>query len=623
MKNWLEASGVICAEAISADEFRVLEVSGRPPDSASPGRLPLGRLPVVRDALRSQKAAWINGWSAPISSGGELLHARAIVAAPFGGEEGRVGIALAFHRDAGSAFSESQANEFAAVAALAGSLVQNAALLSWIERSKKQWVQDFDAITDLIAVHDSRNCLLRLNRTLANFFGKSPAELVGTPMSSLDGLGARRDAAECPLCFSDTERGAERLLIARGRSYLLTTSRVEESAQTAGRTIHVLKDMTGQREAERRYRELFESIQEGLFFSNLDGEILEINRAFVEMLGLERDSELRGKPLARLVPVERRATLAAAIESARAGEHIWNLELPLRRSDGGTRRYSLNLSPLRDEEGHARAIVGSVADITEAGVLRAKLAQAGKMAAVGQLVAGVAHEVNNPLAAILGFSDLLLENPGIPPNAREDLELIHREAQRTKAIVENLLQCARPAPVHSKTVDVASILRQTLQLRARDFESHGVSVDLRLEESLEGIVGDAQQLQQVFLNIINNAFDAVRETPRQGRIEIETVRANDAVEIVFRDNGPGIANMDSVFDPFYSTKAAGKGTGLGLSICYGILHAHGGEIFCENNAGGIGCAFHVRLPLSKAAENPEPEDSRAADLAPQTRGGRL
>ncbi|MGB6431101.1 MAG: ATP-binding protein, partial [Candidatus Acidiferrales bacterium] len=273
--------------------------------------------------------------------------------------------------------------------------------------------------------------------------------------------------------------------------------------------------------------------------------------------------------------------------------------------------------------GHARAIVGSVADITEAGVLRAKLAQAGKMAAVGQLVAGVAHEVNNPLAAILGFSDLLLENPGIPPNAREDLELIHREAQRTKAIVENLLQCARPAPVHSKTVDVASILRQTLQLRARDFESHGVSVDLRLEESLEGIVGDAQQLQQVFLNIINNAFDAVRETPRQGRIEIETVRANDAVEIVFRDNGPGIANMDSVFDPFYSTKAAGKGTGLGLSICYGILHAHGGEIFCENNAGGIGCAFHVRLPLSKAAENPEPEDSRAADLAPQTRGGRL
>jgi len=281
MKHWLGASGVVCAEAISADEFRVLEVSGRPPDSAGPGRLPLGRLPVVHDALRSQKAAWVNDLSAPISSGDELLHARAIVAAPFGGEEGRVGIALAFHRDAGSAFSEAQANEFSAVATLAGSLVQNAALLSWIERSKKQWVQDFDAITDLIAVHDARNCLLRLNRTLASFFGKSPAELVGSPMSSLDGLGARCDAAACPLCSADEGRGAERLLIARGRSYLLTTSHVQESAQAAARTIHVLKDMTGQRDAERRYRELFESIQEGLFFSDLDGRILEINRAFV------------------------------------------------------------------------------------------------------------------------------------------------------------------------------------------------------------------------------------------------------------------------------------------------------------------------------------------------------
>ena len=112
-----------------------------------------------------------------------------------------------------------------------------------------------------------------------------------------------------------------------------------------------------------------------------------------------------------------------------------------------------------------------------------------------------------------------------------------------------------------------------------------------MDENVSGVVGDAQQLQQVFLNILNNAFDAVREAPRRGRIEIETSQKDSGVEIVFRDNGPGIADTDSVFDPFYSTKETGKGTGLGLSICYGIVQAHGGEIFCANNADGTVARF--------------------------------
>jgi two-component system NtrC family sensor kinase len=263
---------------------------------------------------------------------------------------------------------------------------------------------------------------------------------------------------------------------------------------------------------------------------------------------------------------------------------------------------------MRDETGKARGIVGSVADITDASVLRAKLMQAGKMAAMGQLVAGVAHEVNNPLAAILGFSQLLLENPEIPESVREELVVIQQEAQRTKSIVENLLRFARPAPVQSEPVDVNAVVLQVLQLRGRDLGKHEVDVILHLDESLAGVAGDAQQLQQVFLNILNNAFDAVREAPRQGRILIETSQNESGVEIVFQDNGPGIADTDSVFDPFYSTKEAGEGTGLGLSICHGIVQAHGGEIFCANNADGFGCAFHVRLPLAAKPEEIAPAD---------------
>ncbi|MGO9642491.1 MAG: PAS domain S-box protein [Candidatus Acidiferrales bacterium] len=619
MKRWLGASGVLCAEAITAEEFRVVEADGRAAEATRGERLLLGRLSVVRDAIRAQRAAWGNGTASEFSPASGLFRARAIVAAPMVREKGSAGIALAFHSDARLTFSEAQADEFAAFATLAGSLVQNAKLLSWIEQSKKQWVQDFDAITDLIAVHDSRNSLLRLNRGLANFFGKSPAELVGAPMSSLNGLGARCEGGECPFCAADGGSDGGCLLIAQGRSYLISTSHVPENGQERGRTIHVLKDMTGQREAERRYRELFESIQEGLFSSDLEGRILEVNQAFVEMFGLRRRSELRGRPVECLIPAMRRSTLTAAIESTRMGQQIWNLELPLRRSDGSTRQYSVNLSPMRDEEGNVRGIVGSVADVTEASVLRAKLMQAGKMAAVGQLVAGVAHEVNNPLAAIFGFSKLLLENPAIPKSAQEELELIHLEAQRMKSIVENLLQFARPIPVQSETVDVGNVARQALQLRDHDFKTHGVDVVLRLDENLPSVAGDAQQLLQVFLNILNNAFDAVRETERRGRMEIEASHKDSSVEIVFRDNGPGIADTDSVFDPFYSTKEAGKGTGLGLSICYGIVQAHGGEIFCENNGSGIGCAFHVHLPAAKALGNLEASRVRPSHVVTEAR----
>jgi two-component system NtrC family sensor kinase len=220
---------------------------------------------------------------------------------------------------------------------------------------------------------------------------------------------------------------------------------------------------------------------------------------------------------------------------------------------------------------------------------------------VGQLVSGVAHEVNNPLTAILGFADLLMENPEVPDAARKDLRVILQEAQRTKQIVQNLLSFARQMPPQRKPVQVNTILRRTVQLRAYDFNSHGVDVVEHFSEILPEVVGDAHQLQQVFLNILNNAYDAVRDSGRAPRIEIMTTPGKGFAEVSFRDNGNGILYPDRIFDPFFTTKEVGKGTGLGLSICYGIVREHGGEIFCQNNIGMPGATFTVRLPL--AAEN--------------------
>jgi len=195
-----------------------------------------------------------------------------------------------------------------------------------------------------------------------------------------------------------------------------------------------------------------------------------------------------------------------------------------------------------------------------------------------------------------------LENPDIPAQAKDDLRVVLQEAQRTKQIVQNLLSFARQMPPQRHPVQVNAIVRRTLALRSYDFASHGIEVREHLQDGIPDVIGDAHQLQQVFLNILNNAYDAVRETGRPGRIEISTRSEHTSAEIVFRDNGPGITEPDRVFDPFFTTKEVGKGTGLGLSICYGIVREHGGEILCRNNPDGLGATFTVRVPMAAQSD---------------------
>jgi two-component system, NtrC family, sensor kinase len=312
--------------------------------------------------------------------------------------------------------------------------------------------------------------------------------------------------------------------------------------------------------------------------------------------------ELLGRPLLDLASPAFARSLDSAVQSTLDGQQVDNLELQIVRGNGIAGQFSANFSPMRDEQGTVTSIVAVLTDITDSAVLRDKLVHTEKMAAVGQLVSGVAHEVNNPLTAILGFADLLMENPDLPDGARKDLRVILQEAQRTKQIVQNLLSFARQMPPQRSAVQLNSILRRTIQLRSYDFNSHGVEVIERLEEDLPEVMGDPHQLQQVFLNILNNAYDAVHEVGRAARIEIMSAKAGEVVEVSFRDNGDGISQPEKIFDPFFTTKEVGKGTGLGLSICYGIVKEHGGEILCHNNLGGQGATFIVRLPsLSHSA----------------------
>ena len=233
-----------------------------------------------------------------------------------------------------------------------------------------------------------------------------------------------------------------------------------------------------------------------------------------------------------------------------------------------------------------------------------QLLQSEKMSAVGQLIAGVAHELNNPLTAILGYAQLL-ESEGLPERAADFVSKLFKQAQRTHRVVQNLLSFARQRKPQKEQVDLRKVLDETLALRDYDLKVNDIKVERNIEDALPGVTADPHQLEQVFLNIINNGVDAMLEKGRGGTLKLHVFTHDGNVVAEFQDSGPGIKEPNRIFDPFYTTKSVGKGTGLGLSICYGIVKEHGGDISARNQENG-GAVITVRLPATGRAGAPEP-----------------
>jgi PAS domain S-box-containing protein len=228
-----------------------------------------------------------------------------------------------------------------------------------------------------------------------------------------------------------------------------------------------------------------------------------------------------------------------------------------------------------------------------------QLLQSEKMSAVGQLIAGVAHELNNPLTAILGYAELL-ESEGLNNRAQDYVSKLFKQAQRTHRVVQNLLSFARQRKPEREEVDIRKVLDETLALRDYDLKTNNIRVEREAPTEPALVVADPHQIEQVFLNIINNAVDAILETGRTGKIKVRIFWQNGHVCTQFTDDGPGLKDPKRIFDPFYTTKSVGKGTGLGLSICYGIVKEHGGDITANNSPEG-GAVIEVKLPAASAA----------------------
>ena len=358
-----------------------------------------------------------------------------------------------------------------------------------------------------------------------------------------------------------------------------------------------------------------ESALNAIAISDLAGNLNYVNPAFLKLWGYSSPAEVLGKSAEGLWQIGEKA--AEVIETLRILGG-WSGELAALRKDGALFNVNVAASMILDASGSPICMMASFVDITESKRaeeekrnLLGQLVRAEKLAAVGELIAGVAHEINNPLTGIVGLSELLLrENKeNLDEDTKKDLKSIFESSERIKKIVRNLLRFARREAPERKDVSVNELLERVLSIRDYEMKVKNVELKKNYQLDLPLVMADPSQLEQVFLNLITNAEYAIHDNQgKAGTLTIATSVVPDnaggkTVVIEFSDTGPGIPSdvLPKIFDPFFTTKPVGKGTGLGLSVSYGIVKEHKGEIYGRNRAEG-GAVFTIELPVGGGNE---------------------
>ena len=397
-----------------------------------------------------------------------------------------------------------------------------------------------------------------------------------------------------------------------------------------GKTTADLSKIANRLETElREAGELLDSLAVCVAKCDLNGVIITCNNAFIEACGLERKEVIfkRVYELPWLTHSEKeQARIKDALVEVLTGKKC-HLESLFKVRQRGTAPFCVSINPVTEENGRvvfltfeAKELTShldslgkllskenysarlKISDVTEKSRLRSEVLQARlqseKLSSLGRLVAGVAHEINNPLTSIIGCSEYLAKDGQLTEKAKEAVDIILHEARRSSQIVRNLLSFSRQSLPEKVVADLNDIVRKVLKIRKYGLEDKGIKVNLELAPDLPHVKVDVNQLQQVVLNLINNTVDAIEESGKGSQITIRTFVKDALVIGEVEDDGPGIPGdvFLRIFDPFFTTKAPGKGTGLGLSISYGIIREHGGEIEV-GTVRGEGTKFSFGLPV--------------------------
>ena len=592
------------------------------------------------------------------------------------------------------------------------------------QRSFKELIDSFDDIACAVSLDGT---FRTVNRRVTDLLQLQYAQIVGHRFPEFCETPTRNEVEAGIGRFLERRRWSGVVPVKlKGRSRVLhfdcVLNAIVKGDEVVGVSV-LARDVTEEREKERRFTELFETLQEGVYFSTPEGKLLDVNPALVFMLGYQSKQQLldldpkslnvdsgqspalgrgtddRGGVRTREIQLRRQdGSAILCLDTSRA---VWDdagtiiryqgtltdiseqrrMESQLRQQEqfrqrllesfpdlilvvdlserytfassrirdllgyrpeeligrkiedlqdhspeflalyrdvasgrqlfaaseygalhrnGSWRTMRASASQLFDRDNKLSGVIISVRDITTEKKFEQQVIQSERLAAMGQMIGGFAHELNNPLTAILGMSELLQEGESNENRVRQ-LKTLHQQSRRAAEIVQNLLYFSRPSAPGRTLVNVSELVDRTLHLHAYSLRKSNITVDFLKDEILPQVQGDPHQLMQAFLNLILNAEQAIREVRDKGTLQIRLGKTDTQVWITFQDDGPGITAeiLPNIFDPFYTTKRPGRGTGLGLSICKAVLKEHGGNIEPGTAPGG-GAVFTVTLPISPA-----------------------
>ena len=455
-----------------------------------------------------------------------------------------------------------------------------------------------DALGDGVLTTDADDRVTYANRAAAHLFGRDRAGLIGEKLPELFARDSR-DAVR--FGQSAARDGLPQVYEAdvAGRECSLSVGAAPLGVNASTGTVLALRDVTDMRRAhqelaksESRYRHLFEDASDAIMTFDSLGRFTSVNDAGERISGYQRD-ELIGRFFGPLLPISELPRAVLEFRKALSGQP-GQFESVVVRKDGERRHITITYScPQRSRE-----VLCLIRDATEEKQLQQQLVQSEKMGAIGQLVSGVAHELNNPLASITAFAQLMLSDGNLNKDDRHATEVIANESRRAARIVHNLLTFARQHKAEKTYADINQVIENTLELRGYDLSVRGIQIERSYADPPPSTMADAYQLQQVILNLVTNAEQAMAGVERaHHRLTARTRRDGETIRIEIEDTGPGIPpdGLERIFNPFYTTKPVGHGTGLGLSISLGIVSEHGGRIWADNVAGG-GARFCIDLP---------------------------
>jgi PAS domain S-box-containing protein len=486
----------------------------------------------------------------------------------------------------------------------------------------------FDTNIDGLCVMDETMKVLLVNEATARIFGFESAEevLEVNPFDFIPSQERERvlETITKDMFENDKKQANEFQLVNKaGKEVWISAvgAVVEYQGKPAG--LISFRDITERkraeealRQSEEKHRTILEEMDEGYYEQDLASNLTFVNDSMSRLLGYSRE-ELIGMDYRVYVPahdVKRR--YEAWNKVYRTGKPLRWISLGNIRKDGTLRFVEDSVLPLRNDKGEIIGFRGVSHDVTqrkqaeeERRQLEQKAQVTSRLASVGEMAAGVAHEINNPLTGVIGYAQLLMDRGDIPSDIRSDLAAINDGAQRVASIVKRLLVFSRQVKPERRDVDINELIESTLALRAYHLRVNNIKVTIQLAPDLPETVADPGQIQQVLLNLIVNAETEMKLARGKGKLLIKTEKVDNTIRISFKDNGPGIAkkNLDRIFDPFFTTREVGQGTGLGLSLCHGIVAEHNGKIYAESKP-GKGATFIVELPVVTEAEQPKPSE---------------